>query len=127
MKNVKMWKYSGIFLIVTGVLHTLIAIVRGRDVFWDMIQDGLFNSVSNDCSRQFPFWFLVCGIIIIFMGQILNYYIKREQKPAPLFLGYNLLIFSIIGCIIIPISGIWLFIPQALIIIFANKKDIPTL
>ncbi|MDR1278108.1 MAG: DUF6463 family protein [Treponema sp.] len=27
---------------------------------------------------------------------------------------------SVVGCIIIPVSGLWLFIPQALIIIVAN-------
>jgi hypothetical protein len=43
-------------------------------------------------------------------------------KPAPLFLGYYLLTLSVAGCLIIPVSGFWLFIPQAFVIIFANRK-----
>ena len=122
MKNVKIWKYSGIFLIATGILHTIVAIGLGKDVFLEIIQDGVINVTSQDFIRAFAFWFLVCGFFVILLGQVLHYYIKNEQKPAPLFFGYSLLIFSILGCIVEPISGFWLFLPQALIIILANKK-----
>ncbi len=57
-----------------------------------------------------------------FGGQTLQYYIKKEQKPAPLFLGYCILVFVVVGCIIEPISVFWLFLPQALVIIAANRK-----
>lgn len=47
---------------------------------------------------------------------------QKEQKPAPLILGYCILAFAVVGCIIEPISGFWLFLPQALVIIAANRK-----
>lgn len=119
----KLWKYSGIFLIATGILHTIVAIALGKDALLGIIQDGVVNVILEDSARAFAFWFLICGIFVIFLGQILNYYIKREQKPAPLFFGYSLLILSILGCIVEPISGFCLFIPQALIIIFASRKE----
>jgi hypothetical protein len=53
---------------------------------------------------------------------MMHHYIKKEQKPAPLFMGYSMLICAIIGCIVEPGSGFWLFLPQALIIIFAHRK-----
>ena len=118
----KAWKYSGIFLIATGILHTIVAIALGKDAFIEIIRDGVINVISQDCTRALAFWFLICGIFVIFLGQVLHYYIKREQKPAPLFLGYSMLILTIFGCIIEPVSGFWLFLPQALIIIIANRK-----
>lgn len=120
--NIRLWRYSGIFLILTGILHTITAVLLGKDAYVAMIKDGLVNSADSDHIREFSFWFLICGIFIILFGQTLHYYIKKEQKPAPLFLGYGILILTIFGCIIEPISGFWLFIPQALIIIIANKK-----
>ena len=63
-----------------------------------------------------------CGIFVILLGQVVHYYVKKEQKPTPLTFGYTLLIFTIFGCVVEPGSGFWLFLPQALIIIFANKK-----
>ena len=119
----KIWKYSGIFLIATGILHTIVAIALRWEAFVGIIRDGLLiNVMSRDCTHEFALWFLICGVFIILLGQVLHFYIKREQKPAPLFFGYSLLVFTIFGCIVEPGSGFWLFLPQALIIIFANKK-----
>jgi hypothetical protein len=119
----KVWKYSGIFLIATGILHTIVAIAIGKDTFLEIIRNGVFNLSSQiDYTREFAVWFLFCGIFIIFWGQMVHHYIKKEQKPAPLFMGYSMLICAIIGCIVEPGSGFWLFLPQALIIIFAHRK-----
>ena len=122
MKNLKLWKYSGIFLIATGILHTIVAIVLGKEAFMKIVQDGLYNVTSLDFEREFAIWFFVCGIFVILLGQVIHYYIKKEQQPAPLSFGYSLLVFTIFGCIIEPGSGFWLFLPQALIIIFAHRK-----
>ena len=121
-ENMKLWKYSGTFLVITGIIHTVYALLLGKEDFTDMIKDGLINSTDDSYSRAFSLWFLVCGIILILWGLTLQYYIRKEQKPAPLFLGYFILLFTIIGCIVEPISGFWLFLPQALIIIYSNMK-----
>ena len=123
MKNVKIWKYSGIFLIATGILHTLVAIALGKEAFLKIMKEGLYNVTSLDYPREFAIWFFICGIFVILLGQVVHYYIKKEQKPAPLSFGYSLLIFTIFGCIVEPGSGFWLFLPQALIIIVANKRE----
>lgn len=118
----KLWKYSGTFLVITGLIHTIYALLLGKEDFADMIKYGLINSTGDNYNRAFALWFLVCGIILILWGQTLQYYIKKEQKPAPLVLGYCILAFAVVGCIIEPISGFWLFLPQALVIIAANIK-----
>jgi len=123
VKKMKIWKYSGIFLIATGILHTIVAIVLGWETFVEIIRDGLLiNVTSRNYTHEFALWFFICGIFVILLGQVLHFYIKREQKPAPLSFGYSMLVFTIFGCILEPGSGFWLFLPQALIIIFANKK-----
>jgi hypothetical protein len=122
MKKVKFWKYSGIFLVATGIIHTIVAIALGKEAFMEFIRDGIYSATEPNYAHAFAIWFFVCGIFIILLGQVLHHYIKNEQKPAPLSFGYSLLIFTIFGCIIQPGSGFWLFLPQALIIIFANKK-----
>lgn len=114
------WKYSGLFLSLTGVLHICVAIIDFGDKYKGMISDGFVRSLS-DTNRALAFWFLVIGGLLIIMGQTLSHYIKQTQQPPPLFLGYILLAFSIVGCFIVPVSGFWLFIPQALIIILAKR------
>ncbi|WP_288359732.1 DUF6463 family protein [uncultured Bacteroides sp.] len=118
----KLWKYSGRFLTVTGVIHTIYALFIGKDAFSEMFGKGLVNSVGENYNLGFAFWFLICGIILILWGETLQYYINKEQKPAPAFLGYAILLFTIIGCIIEPVSGFWFFLPQAIIIICSKRN-----
>ena len=47
MKNMKIWKYSGIFLVATGILHTIMAIIFGKDAFLEIIRDGVVNVTSS--------------------------------------------------------------------------------
>ncbi len=118
----KLWKYSGTFLVITGILHTIVAILINRNTYLEILKSGLININSKDQTLGFSFWFFMAGILLIFWGATIQYYIKKEQKPAPLFLGYAMLAFAIIGCLMIPSSGFWLLIPQALIILFAKRK-----
>ena len=77
--------------VITGVIHTVYALLLGKEDVAEMIRDGLINSTGDNYSRAFTLWFLVCGIILILWGQTLQYCIKKEQKPAPLFLEYCIL------------------------------------
>lgn len=119
----KIWKYSGTLLTITGVIHTAIAFLFSWETYKEILSDGLINSIGRDSERALALWFLVCGVLLIFLGQTLQYYINRDHQPAPLFLGYSMLIFSVVGSLIYPLSGFWLFIPQSLIIILAKRNN----
>lgn len=125
VKSIKWWKYSGIYLLITGILHCVVAFISFGGIYMQIGNDGFLNSVQNDTTKCLALWFLICGIFLLLFGSTLHYYIKKEYKPAPSFLGYYMLLFAITGCLIIPISGFWLFIPQALVIILANKNKQP--
>lgn len=109
-------------LLATGIVHCAVAIAFYGQSYIDLFRNGVIDSVGEDPARELAFWFLICGIFLVLFGYTLQYYIKREQKPAPLALGYALLVFSVVGCLFVPVSGFWLFIPQALIIIFARRQ-----
>ncbi len=125
VKSIKWWKYSGIYLLITGILHCAVAVVSFGDKYIQILNDGFLNFGQDNTTRGLALWFLICGIFLLLFGSTLHFYIKKEHKPAPYFLGYYMLLFAITGCLIIPISGFWLFIPQAIIIILANKNKQP--
>ena len=33
-ENMKLWKYSGTFLVITGIIHTVYALLLGKDKRW---------------------------------------------------------------------------------------------
>ena len=85
--------------------------------------DGFAASIGNDAERAYAFVFFVGGILLL-LGGTLQYYIRKEQKPVPLFLGYSLLLVSVVGYILLPLSSFWLLIPQALIMIGGTSMGV---
>jgi len=110
-----------VLLIVTGLLHTAVGVALGWERLLAIAGDGLFGAAASDIGRQFAFWFVAMGIVIVILGHLMHHYIVKEQRPPPRFIGYYFLGMSAVGCAIEPVSGMWLFIPQALIIIFADR------
>ncbi|MCL2032026.1 MAG: DUF6463 family protein [Methanomassiliicoccaceae archaeon] len=122
-RPMELWRYSGILLIATGMIHVAVGIALGGEFLWAIVKDGLLNAVGDYTDGKFAsWWFAMAGIFVIMLGHVLHHYIKKEQRPAPRFVGYYLICMSAIGCIVEPASGFWLFIPQALIIIFAERS-----
>lgn len=119
----KIWKYSGIILIATGILHIIVAFLKYGKTYMKIIRDGAVDAIGGDCERGIALWFLVCGILLIFWGQGMHARIKETKSPAPRSVGWSLMVVSIAGCIVEPVSGFWLFLPQAAIIVLAGRKE----
>ncbi|MCD8173555.1 MAG: DUF6463 family protein [Alistipes sp.] len=121
----KAGKYSGTLLTATGILHlTVVALLYG-DFLMRIVSDGLFDAIGDNPARAAAVWNFTVGLLLVIWGSTMQYYQNRTRKPAPLFTGYFLLAFSVLFCITMPRSGGWLFIPQVLIIILANRKYHP--
>ena len=94
----------------------------GHDIYLEILKLGFINAIEPDFVRTFAFWFFICGIMLIIFGQTLHYYIRKTNRQPPISLGYWMLTLSVFGCLAMPASGFWLFVPQSLIIIFAERK-----
>ena len=125
VKSIKWWKYSGIFLVATGIIHCVGLLVFGKDLLLEL-KDLLFVEKGEEGNKLFfllAFWMSASGIVLLIFGHALHYYTRKEQKPAPRFVGYYLLGLAVIGCIFAPVSGFLLLIPQALIILLAKRNN----
>ena len=116
-------KNSGNLLLGTGVIHNLIGFVMGWPVLVKIGQAGFVNSVNAEMDRNAIFWFLFSGFMMMMLGWFMQEYMQANKKSLPAALGIQLLILTIIGCIMMPISGFWLVLPQAVLIILADKKQ----
>ena len=114
-------KNTGNLLIATGILHNMVGFVMGWSVLTDIARSGFINSINNEMDRNAIFWFLFTGFMIIMMGKLMQDYLKAGW-PLPKWLGISLLVLSVIGCIMMPLSGFWLVVPQALLIMNTRMK-----
>ena len=81
----KLWKYSGTFLTATGIIHTIYALFIGKDAFSEMLRNGLVNSIGENYSQGFTFWFLICGVILILWGKRFNIISEKNKNQHPYF------------------------------------------
>ena len=141
----KIWNYSGEFLLITGIVHCLFGLYFGWNILLEICNEKVINSILSDetiksalniyflnalegtkdvidLQRFGLFWFLFTGFFWIGVGPICKKQIKIQNRPLPIYFGWFLLAYSGIGCFILPISGFWILVPQALIIIIANRN-----
>lgn len=81
----KLWKYSGTFLTATGIIHTIYALFIGKDAFSEMLRNGLVNSIGENYSQGFTFWFLICGVILILGGKRFNIISEKNKTSTRIF------------------------------------------
>ncbi|MCG7212084.1 DUF6463 family protein [Paenibacillus mucilaginosus] len=117
----KLWRYSGWMLLGTGVIHNAVGLLLGWDIIGRMVKEGLWATVGMDAERNAVFWFLAAGFAWMAAGHLMQVWIQREGRPAPAAAGWYMLAFAAAGCLLAPDSGIWLFLPQAAIILAGDR------
>lgn len=122
----KIAKYSGYFLIATGVLHSIIGLMMGWQTLLSMHQDGwYFSTVVNNqlaFDREAISWFLLCGCFWILFGLLLQKALNEGFKP-PLSLAIGFITIGVIVAVIMPVSGAYLFIVQGVILLFYRPEN----
>ncbi len=107
-----MQKQLGRLLMATALIHNAL----GLALFWrplrDMAGAGLFNSVAPHYDRAAVFWFLMFGVLLWLLGYVAHWSLT-QHGTVPAGLGWGLLALGVVGCVILPVSGFWLVLPQA--------------
>src|SRR5687768_15233873 len=114
-------KNHGNLLIATGVLHNAIGFVMGWSVLTEIAKSGFVNSINDEMDRNAIFWFLFGGFLMMILGKLMQDYLRADFR-LPRWLGVAMLLLSVLGCIMMPISGFWLVVPQAILILLPNRK-----
>lgn len=123
----KLWQYSGLMLIGTGVIHNVIGIVLGWNFLVAMVIDGLWNTAAQSVqpgmlhTRAELLWFLMLGFAWIMIGALLHGHIRCHKTPPSKLYGWALFMKGVVMVVVLPASGAWLFLPQGLILISARE------
>ncbi|MGF1672380.1 MAG: DUF6463 family protein [Rivularia sp. (in: cyanobacteria)] len=121
-----MLQFSGYWLIVTSIIHVIVGFWLYVEPLSEIVSNGFFNSVAPNpftpnFAREDAFWFMTLTAFWIILAQ-LCFWANSRKILLPKSIGWNLLITSIIGVVAIPISGFWLLMPPACLIIAASRK-----
>jgi len=131
----KVFKFitNGVLLVIIGILHSHFAISAGgfqkqmlefsRSNFY-RISEGMdeFPAVAGHMNFEgfAAFWFLYFGFMLIPLG-LLVHSIEIKKLTLPHYFTWSYLVFVLIGCYMIPNSGITFFmLPHAVYMLLSN-------
>ncbi len=122
-----MLKLSGYWLIIVSILHFIGGFVFFPEPLAEIARAGWWNTVSPDpfnlnYEREAAFWFMTLSPLLFILG-MLCCWIQDRQLIMPAFVGWSLLVFTIVGIVIMPVSGLWLLLPPSAIILFVSMRN----
>lgn len=123
----KVARYSGWYLLATGIIHNIIGFIMGWEILRGMHQDGWWHTIETaqgiDFARSAITWFLVLGFFWMLMGYLMQVWQQETQKPLPGIIGWGMLTIGVWVTVMLPASGAWLVILQGLILILNRRRE----
>ena len=108
-----MQAWIGKSIIIIGAIHSAFGFVWFRSTIGEIVHEGLVNTVNGQPERELAFWFIFFGLLAIIFGAFVDW-CERKGIKFPKFFGWNLLAFTLIIIMIMPISGGWLLLVPAI-------------
>lgn len=109
------WWITGV-----GVLHCALFLWVGRRSLRAIAADGIWNTIDPIRERQVLFWALLTGVLALVLGRLALWITKRGHA-LPSSLGWQLLILTVVSGILMPVSGGWLLLVPAILIILGGS------
>lgn len=113
---------AGSLLIGVAVLHAVFGAWFGRRPLAGMLSDGVLNSVDSHGERGLVFWFLMMSPLLLILGQLCVFLAERGIAP-PRWLGFEVLLLTVCCALLMPVSGFWLLIPPAALLLRASAAS----
>lgn len=116
-----MLRVSGYWLIAISILHPLVHGWLFAKPLMDIVHDGWFNAIAPNpfasfYDREAAFWCMMVTPFLLIVGWLCCW-AQTKDITLPSFPGWILLLTAAVGITLEPISGFWLFIPPALLML----------
>ncbi|MGQ3054012.1 MAG: DUF6463 family protein [Roseateles sp.] len=105
--------WIGPWLMLVAVIHTVFGLVVFAPVLSGMLERGLFNSVGSDAMAGAVTWFMLFGGPLALVGWQVWSAERRAAWVELRVLGWGILALTILGLLLMPMSGFWLALPAA--------------
>ncbi len=119
-----MRRLSGPLLMATGVLDLLYVLVFHSRQLAAIAQDGFFDAVElhpAQLDQETAFWHLTFWATVLILGALVHWAQARTGN-LPAFLGWSLLALGAVGAVLMPVSGFWAVLPQAVMMLVVVRR-----
>lgn len=111
-------KNTGNFITITGILHIVLGLSLNWKIAKEIVRFGLINTADKNADWFGFFWYEINGLFVMFTGALLQCFINESGKQIPRKFGWYLLLIALVGCLMEPLSGFYVYIIISGLIIF---------
>lgn len=108
--------------LVSGIaaVHCAVGVMLAPAPLRDIVESGVIGAVDPHLDRIAIFWFMFFGVLMLLLGEVLRLWERTSDLPASVGYGFGAL--SLAGAIAMPVSGFWLgLVPAALIVVRSRR------
>ena len=115
-----MKSWIGKSMIIVGVIHSIFGLAVFSSTVFEVFGEGLFNTVNGQPMREWVFWFMFFGFLLIILGWLVDW-CERASLEFPKYFGWAIILFTTVVVFIMPISGGWMMFIPSLGLMFRKK------
>jgi hypothetical protein len=106
----------------TGGHHTLLGVPGFRRTLIEIHRARYLDMIGRDPERNAALWYLTTGALLFALGQLARAtQVRTGDVPRPL--GWGLLAVAVPGVVVLPLSGFWLVLGQALLVLAGARPE----
>lgn len=114
--------WIGKWLFAVGVVHLSFGIIFMHSTLAVLWSEGLLNTVNGQPVREAVFWFLCTGLLLLAIGVMIDR-AERDGLALSRFVAWLFAALTIVGVVVMPISGIWLLIPPVVGMLYRRRPS----
>ncbi|WP_310384690.1 DUF6463 family protein [Roseateles sp.] len=106
--------WIGHWLMAVAALHTLFALLALHQPILSLVQRGLFDAVGQDPMAAATVWFVLFGALLALLALAITPLERSGDGLTLRRLGWGVLLLSVLGVVLMPVSGFWLALPAGI-------------
>ena len=110
-----MKKWIGKWVMFVALGHTAVGIALFGGVYRELLARGLYNTISSE-KAGLAVWFALFGVVLFIAGMLVSA-LESNHAGIPKSVGVALLLLTVLGVVLMPVSGFWLMFPAIAVIL----------
>lgn len=119
----KHWIGKWVMFVALG--HTVVGVMMFGGVYRQLLANGLYNAVDS-AGVGMAVWFALFGVVLFVVGLLLSA-LESSRARIPASVGVALLLLTVLGVVLMPVSGFWLMLPAIAAILLKKSPGIRSL
>jgi len=117
-----MKKWIGKWVMFVALGHTVVGIALFGGVYRELLARGLYNTISSE-KAGLAVWFALFGVVLFIAGMLVAA-LESNHAGIPKSVGFALLLLTVLGVVLMPVSGFWLMFPAIAVILLKKAPAI---